>query len=695
VEFNLRELFRDGQALIDPLTAACDLRAWQEAGAVSLDAPKFRADINALRCLAVSLVVAFHYGIPGFQYGFIGVDVFFVISGYLMTRILVKRADEDRLSIWSFYYDRATRIIPALAVIVAALIVYGAFAMPPREYLVLGKDAASSLLFLSNLAFWKDTNYFDTVAAERWLLHTWSLSVEWQFYLIYPVIFAIWYRFRRLGAIWMWLVAIGAVSLALSAWSVSKDPTFGFYLLPARAWELVAGGLIVFTDKVPPARLCNWLLACFGAALLAWALVNGAPGQAWPGYAAVLPVLGVALIIWSAASFDAIYRNPAVSLIGKASYSIYLWHWPILVWGRPYFGELTAVQTALLVAASILVGIASFRWIEMPAQRWLRSSAGFRPRILAASIVAFICLVGVGIWHARGFPNRFDPSVQRADAEVDDRNHNIGACFAEAGSPLPPCRIGVATAPVGAELIGDSHAAALAAGISAAAQTQGSAIMLSAYAACPTVAGVAMSGQREGCGKFVSDTLARLVHAGPPVIIANFWEGHMKGGAVRFRALGGGLLPFEAGAYQREFTRTVCAISAARPVFLVGPLPVFSRSVPNTVARSLIKGQTSSGVSVPLERVQDQASDARALLQHVEAACHARIIDPLPLLCAGGTCAMSKAGVPLFADANHISEFGSRQLAPLFDPIFDGGYERHYSGDAPVELKQAAATSGH
>src|SRR5450631_2148931 len=222
---------------------------------------KFRSDINALRALAVTAVVLFHFKVGFVPGGFVGVDVFFVISGYLMTSIITGRLAKDKFNIWDFYDDRAKRIVPGLLGVCFVLLTIGYFLIEPATYHYLGSTSISALLFFSNFRFWKATGYFDPQSDAKWLLHTWSLSVEFQFYLIYPIIIMALHKYdkmRRHIVPILWSLAF--LSLLLCIWSSKADPASAFYLLPQRAWELLAGGIVALQFKNSEQKYSNILL---------------------------------------------------------------------------------------------------------------------------------------------------------------------------------------------------------------------------------------------------------------------------------------------------------------------------------------------------------------------------------------------------------------------------------------------------
>ena len=204
----------------------------------------FRHDINGLREIAVVIVVLFHFGLPGFSGGFVGVDVFFVISGFLMTGIIFTKLQKNQFSVLEFYLARARRIIPALAALCLILLFLAWFLLPPYEYDRLGKHIIGAATFLSNIVFFKESGYFDASSHEKWLLHTWSLSVEWQFYIIYPVLILVLRKMFSMTLIPWMLLSFALGSFLLSAFLPDRWAVAGFYLLPTRAWEMMLGGLV-------------------------------------------------------------------------------------------------------------------------------------------------------------------------------------------------------------------------------------------------------------------------------------------------------------------------------------------------------------------------------------------------------------------------------------------------------------------
>lgn len=379
----------------------------------------YRPDVDGLRAIAVLLVVAFHLGVSSVPGGFIGVDVFFVISGYLITQIITRELEAGRFSFAGFYERRIRRIFPALLVMLAAVLALGPFLLVPGDYKVAGWSALYAAASLSNIYFLFNTGYFDAAAESLPLLHTWSLAVEEQFYLAWPLLLAL--TARVFGARRITFVLTCAVAFTLSfAWSVQTvpvDPKAAFYLPHLRAWELAAGGLVaVLPGSLWRARPLVLLLFS-GAGLIA--IVASAllltKAHPFPGWSAAPAVVGTALLLAPWTSVSHVQRLLATSPlvgIGKISYSLYLWHWPVIVLFQHYNLDRapTFWQQCGLIALIFPLAWLSWRFVEQPFR-----AAAHRPRVnipvgLAASVA--VAVVAFSIVRAEGFPARVPPSAQ-------------------------------------------------------------------------------------------------------------------------------------------------------------------------------------------------------------------------------------------------------------------------------------------
>lgn len=375
---------------------------------MSTDAPfpsslNFRKDINGLRAWAVVAVVLFHFGVPGFAGGFVGVDVFFVISGFLMTNILIRKLEnpQQKFSVWDFYLARAKRIAPALLVLCIALLALGWFVLPPQDYRSLGMHTLTSVLFASNIQYWREAGYFDAASHDKWLLHTWSLSVEWQFYLLLPLfLWGVWrwWPGRASAVRCLWVVFL--ISFGLSIWLTAHKPEAAFFLLPTRAWEMLAGGLVALLAGggyvAQGLKGRERTVEALGFAMIVLPIATANPLH-WPGAAAMLPVLGTVLVLLAQRG-NSLFTAPAVlQHLGDWSYSIYLWHWPIAV-ALAYGGWQNEMGlVALGMGFSLLLGWLSFRWVEPLGRARLAQWRSWPALAVFGAVTVLVALPALGI----------------------------------------------------------------------------------------------------------------------------------------------------------------------------------------------------------------------------------------------------------------------------------------------------------
>ncbi|MGJ8682401.1 acyltransferase family protein [Paraglaciecola sp.] len=347
---------------------------------------QFRADINGLRAIAVIAVVLFHFNQSWLPGGFVGVDVFFVISGFLMTGIIVKGLEQQIFSVLTFYTNRARRIIPPLAFLCFVLLIFTWFFFTPLDYKTLGKHVLSSLSFVSNIVYWKESGYFDTVSQEKWLLHTWSLSVEWQFYMIYPLLLVCLRQFVSLQKMKN-LVLLGTVlGFVFCVITTYIWPNPSFYLLPTRAWEMMAGG-VAYLYPLSLSQRAKKAVGRVGIMLIIGSYVGLSKNSYWPGYLALLPVLGAFLVIQSQRVDSVITNNPVSQKLGSWSYSIYLWHWPLIV-AAHYF---SFDHVFLVLLLSVVCAFFSYHYIER--NKYTGRAIRVRKYIKCKPIYLFISLL--------------------------------------------------------------------------------------------------------------------------------------------------------------------------------------------------------------------------------------------------------------------------------------------------------------
>ena len=378
---------------------------------------KYRPEIDGLRALAVLPVILFHAGFSIFSGGFVGVDIFFVISGYLISSIIIRELDEDRFSIVNFYERRARRILPALFFVIFLCLPVTWFWLAPADFASFGKSLFGVSIFSSNIMFWKESGYFTQAAELKPLLHTWSLAVEEQYYVFFPIFLMLFWRFK-MNLVLILLVIGFFASIFFSHWASLVAPSFNFYLLPSRAWELLLGvfsAIYLRYSGSPQNSIISQGLSLLGLVFILTSIFVFDDHTRFPSFYALLPTLGaVLLIIWAVPGTA---TNHLLSIkffagVGLISYSAYLWHQPLLAFARH---RLDAPPTALMLClsiASLLIAYISWRWVEGP----FRDKNFFsRQQIFTSSLIAsfFVGIIGLGIWGSKGAVFRFSAEDQK------------------------------------------------------------------------------------------------------------------------------------------------------------------------------------------------------------------------------------------------------------------------------------------
>lgn len=646
-------------------------------------ARRHRPEIDGLRAVAVLAVLLFHgdLGVPG---GFVGVDVFFVLSGFLIADLLWTDLACGRFSIAAFLERRARRILPALAVVTLATLAAGWFVLLPDEYAGLGRSAAAQAVLGANVLFWWTIDYFALPAEQMPLLHTWSLAVELQFYLVAPFLLLGLYRLRAARGAAVATAAFGAIVVASFLWSiagVARGTTSAFYLLPSRAWELLLGAslVVVPTANARGARRATREIACgIGLALVVLPMLAYGRATPFPGLAAVPPCAGTALVLWSNGHATTIAGRllswtPLV-LIGLVSYSLYLWHWPLLALARSTaLQPLTTPQRAALLAASLALAVVSWRFVERPfRERRIASS----PRAFAAWTAAALALVlaaGLATSRSDGFPQRIPPAALQQLAARKDRAFLRGVTIPELerGDVV---RIGDVATPAPPALLvwGDSHAMASLPAFDALLKERGLAGEAVPYVATAPLLGFvreppATAGLGAAAPRFNELVLRRIAerHFADVFLVAN-WAG--------YRTDAGGP---SATKVADALVGTVAAIvqTGARAWVLL-QLPGQHFDVPAALARAaMLHRDPSSAYAVPDGSNGITGSNDPEILRRL-AAAGGRVVDPRPrfLDAAGAHYVASSGGVTLYADSHHLTTAGARlKLLPLLRETLPSG----------------------
>lgn len=630
------------------------------------EATRYREDIDGLRAVAVMSVVLCHTGLS-FPGGYVGVDVFFVISGYLITGIILKDLDRGTFSLAGFWERRIRRILPALAVMTSAAVIAGWFLMLPEDYRSLGKSVVALTLLVSNIHFWRETGYFAAAAEEKPMLHTWSLAVEEQFYLFVPLFLVLIGRTRRAGRVAFTVALVAVVSLGLSVIAVEKRPSAAFYLLPTRAWELLAGSLLAICS---PYRLVatigrRELASALGLALILAPCFLYHASTPFPGLGALPPVLGTSLLILAGIATDRLpmasrllSSRPMVA-IGLISYSLYLWHWPLLVFARSIsLTPPTPAERLLIVVASLALGWASWRFVETPFRK--RKLLASRAQVMAFAASVFVALLGTGLsisW-SRGFEGRMphQAMIFATTGRIDEGY--IKEVQAE-DVPEGLIRLGDPGATPRLLVWGDSHAMAILPAIDALGKEAGLAGRAATHSSTPPVLDYFVRseyGLNERSIPF-NAAVMDFVKAGNirSVILAANWSTY-----------------FANPNFPNALLATIDLLRAEGiAVYFLKDVPFYDFNVPKALVLSVLQGRDPArlGMSLAAYEVTNRFHDSFLPLLERRGVV---VLDPTLVLRGkgeNGVLLPFDSGGSFYRDAGHLSTYGALAIRPLFAPL--------------------------
>jgi peptidoglycan/LPS O-acetylase OafA/YrhL len=532
---------------------------------LSQPSDRYRPDIDGLRAIAVLLVMWFHAFPEAMPGGFIGVDIFFVISGFLITGILVRELDQQRFSLLGFYMRRIRRIFPALILVLGVTLVLGWLWMLPAAYAQLSADVFASAAFVSNIALLLQSGYFDIESGRKPLLHLWSLGIEEQFYLFWPLILMLAARLRlSLLAV---ASVIGLASFALNVALIGSDPVATFYLPFTRAWELLAGAVLAcgWHQLRHSGAASNWR-AAIGLLLIAVAAGILDSKSAFPGWWAVLPVAGAALLLSAPAAWGCrhLLSSPAMVRIGLISYPLYLWHWPLLVFfGIIKFAPLTLLERVLVVGLSFALAWLTYRLVEIP----FRFGRPTRLRVAAlCSGMVLVALAGGVIVEGRGFDFRLPPEIRdMTEVRTDSSKWRFHQCLLDLSHEMSFADSCVDRNRRPLILLwGDSTAGALLPGLRKAQETRDFGIAQFTSNSCIPALNTDVAGV-PNCRAINDKVLALARNIKPDIVLLHStWDGSLDGVAETVTAL-----------KQQTNAR----------IIVLGSVPWWKRGLPNEVLR--------------------------------------------------------------------------------------------------------------
>ncbi|MFO2461935.1 acyltransferase [Pseudomonas sp. 15FMM2] len=644
----------------------------------------YRRDIDGLRAVAVIAVVLFHFGVPGFTGGFVGVDVFFVISGFLITSIIWRERQAKRFSFVDFWARRARRILPALFVMIAATLAVGWFLLAPKDYEELGRSARYQVLFTSNLLFMRQDGYFDVASDLKPLLHTWSLAVEEQFYIFFPLLLTV--LSARLKYWRTALFGVLLVSFGLSVWAVANHPEKAFFLLPMRAWELLAGAMLAVMPRsewrASPALAQGVSLASMGLILVA--VFGFDPKTPFPGVAALLPVLGVVGLIWANGHqqtwMGRLLSTRVLVGLGLISYSWYLWHWPVFVFGT--YASVEALgpwELAGLMLLTLVLGYLSWWLVESPF-REKRLLPG-RKAILAAAGLGILCigLAGQALRWTDGLPWRLPEQALRY-AQAKEWSPELLACLAEKDTPDDRlfCHFGPKSSSVSALVWGDSHATALIPALEKGAKEHDISLVQGSFAGCVPIDGLENIPRCAQFNQRVEKALAQQSFS--DVALVARWSlylyGQMSGDtehAIKDPATGLYVRATAERRFAEGLRQRIAGLRAAgHRVWLVKEVPLQEFIVPYRLSRLAMLHRPVEGQGLLFAHHLKRQQFISQLFNEIASADPGvNVLDPAPQLCdSDGLCRVELNGRALYTDDNHISDIGALHIEQFLEPLF-------------------------
>ena len=641
--------------------------------------PLYRPEIDGLRAIAVVAVVLFHTNLGMATGGYIGVDVFFVISGYLISLIILREVGEGRFTFLGFYERRIRRIFPALFIVLVTITVAAWFILPPEQMQTYGQSLVATTAFASNVFFWLKSGYFGGDAELFPLTHMWSLSVEEQYYVVFPflALIAAWGRPRLLNAL---MAVVLLASLALCLVYAPRDQMLAFFLTPMRAWELMFGVFIAMHERrwrpaLAQVRFATTTVEVAALAMIMVPIFLYDSTTQFPGWSAIPPVLGTALLILLSRPETLVGRilaSRGFVFIGLLSYSAYLWHQPLYALSRMQgLTEAGWPTYAVLIVLTFVLAWLSLKFIEAPFRDRRRFT---RTQIYAGFTIGSALLIGFGLAaHVRdGFPGRFSARTL-AVAATGAPSPYREACHVEglnAPGPDSACRYFV-NDDVRWAVLGDSHGVEIAYAFAEKLRPAGQGVLQLTFSGCQ--AALTFESENPGCSRWMRDSVTWLEHdEGITDVVLVFRHSfylfgdqtksypHIPAEAPNF------LKTLSADDARTRYVQSLTEIArrlgaAGKRVHIVAPIP----DLPTHVERYTFKGDPNdarrvTGVSVDFHRERNAYIDAA--LVELDGLPRVDVIDPADAVCSGARCASLIDGKSMYFDDNHFSVAGARHF---------------------------------
>ncbi len=646
----------------------------------------YRPEIDGLRALAVLPVLFFHADL-GFSGGFVGVDVFFVISGFLIGSWVISEIEAGTFRLINFWERRVRRLFPALAAVVIACLAVGVILLVPEHLGDLAKSVIAQPLLGSNFYFWRQTGYFEAASEFQPLLHTWTLAVEEQFYLFFPPIFLLLMRWGRRVALGGILVFIAA-SLAWSIYGTVHYPSFAFFLIPSRIWELDLGVLLaLLSNRKHFSPLVNEVISWIGLLLIFWAVFFFDINTEFPGWAALLPCLGAAFVIYGNSagltSVGRMLKQRPLVFIGKISYSLYLIHWPAIVFLK-YFviRDLPSYWLAGSLGFSFLLACLSWKYVETPFREKRFFPSRKRLFVFSGALSALFIITGAVFYWTDGIPSRFPSEVTKHKKEREQiagfsglgNFIKTGEMFT-VGKPVEP------NSPPQLMLWGDSHGMTIMPLVDAMGKKHGIGVYAAAEPGIAPLAGIHRADFYRFRGDIGTPALQfaldkQIKH----VLLVGRWGAYINGlpngdmGLILCDAETESKNPDQAkNVFVKNLRKTVSRLRKnGISVWIMRDVAFQPRDVPVTLAQAASRGMDLNSFALPTSVHRKNDEKINQLIDEAVEGLGAILLDPFPSFTdPSGIYLMAKDGRALYNDRDHLTKFGGMQLEGLLKPIFE------------------------
>jgi len=634
---------------------------------------EYRAEIDGLRGIAILAVIFFHADI-GFPGGFVGVDIFFVISGFLITGLILKDLNCGKFRILEFWTRRVRRILPALVVVVLSILAAGWFLFLPEDFMELGKSVIAQAFLLSNVYFWGQSGYFQPDAQVTPLLHTWSLAVEEQFYLFFPAFLIVSKRILRASFV-KGIVVLFGISFCLSVYCSYYHPSANFYLLPTRAWELLIGSLLVVipAQRMASRSLCE-ILSWGGMIAIFLAVFFFDHNTRFPGIAAILPCFGAAFVIsgngHGLTSLGKLLAARPIVFIGLVSYSLYLWHWPLFAFSRYLaIDPISKWHGIFLLLVSMVLAVLSWKFVETPFRKRLLLKSRVQVFSFAGFALAIQVVIGAFIWTLHGVPSRISDEARLYSSgslsdfdKVQYLSHRVGLKQAAAGD-FVELGTGDKRDHISLLVWGDSHAASVVPVLDKLCKEYGVRGVAAMYAGTAPLVGYESQGNdslKDGSVAYNNAVIQFIQNNRiDNVILVAKWGGYITdSGTDRIRC---GLMD------------SIRALKGVSPrIWIMRQVPRPPWTVPRTLAIGVIQGRDIEDLGVPIEEHRQEFQRQNPIFTELSTEFPSvTVLDPTEFFVNQRLlCRVADKGNALFCDQSHLSVAGAMLLRPLFVPIF-------------------------